>query len=109
MRRKYLDNIRWMTVVLVVIYHVLYMYNAEGILGTIGKITDLKVQYYDVFQYVVYPWFMPVLFVVAGIGRTTAYISMHEKDETGVYTGAERYGSANLFDVSVQPLYALRR
>ena len=27
MRKNYLDNIRWVTVVLVVIYHVLYMYN----------------------------------------------------------------------------------
>ena len=26
-RKLYLDNIRWMTVVLVVIYHVVYMYN----------------------------------------------------------------------------------
>ena len=29
MRKAYLDNIRWVTVVLVVIYHVIYMYNAE--------------------------------------------------------------------------------
>ncbi len=30
MRKYYLDNIRWVTVVLVVIYHVIYMYNGEG-------------------------------------------------------------------------------
>ncbi len=67
MRKSYLDNIRWITVILVVIYHVLYMYNAEGIPGTIGKITDLDVQYYDMYQYFVYPWFMFVLFIVSGI------------------------------------------
>ena len=67
MRKHYLDNIRWATVVTVVFYHVLYMYNAEGILGGLGKITDLDVQYYDVFMYLVYPWMMPVLFLVAGI------------------------------------------
>ena len=67
MRKYYLDNVRWITVVIVVIYHVLYMYNGEGILGGLGKITDLDVQYYDAFQYLVYPWFMPVLFLVAGI------------------------------------------
>lgn len=67
MRKHYLDNVRWITVVIVVIYHVLYMYNAEGVLGGLGKITDLPVQYYDIFQYLVYPWFMPVLFVVSGI------------------------------------------
>ena len=54
MRKHYLDNIRWMTVVTVVIYHVLYMYNAEGVLGGLGRITDLTVQYYDAFQYLVY-------------------------------------------------------
>ena len=31
MRRHYLDNIRWATVALVVVYHVLFMYNGEGI------------------------------------------------------------------------------
>ena len=67
MRKSYLDNIRWITVVIVVLYHVLYMYNAEGILGGLGKITNLSVQPYDIFQYFVYPWFMPLLFIVAGI------------------------------------------
>ena len=57
-RKYYLDNIRWITVVIVVLYHVIYMYNAEGIPGVCGKITDLEVQYFDVFQYIVYPWFM---------------------------------------------------
>ena len=72
MRKSYLDNIRWVTVVLVVIYHVLYMYNGEGILGTLGKITNLEVQYYDVYQYIVYPWFMVVLFIVSGISARYA-------------------------------------
>ena len=80
MRKYYLDNIRWITVVLVVIYHVLYMYNAEGILGGLGKITDLQVQYYDIFQYLVYPWFMPVLFVVSGISARL-YLDRHTDKE----------------------------
>ena len=67
MRKYYLDNIRWVTVVLVVIYHVLYMYNGEGILGGLGKITALDVQYYDIFLYAVYPWFMLLLFLISGI------------------------------------------
>ena len=80
MRKKYLDNIRWMTVVLVVIYHVLYMYNGEGILGTLGKITDLEVQYYDVYQYMVYPWFMCILFLVSGI-CSRLYLDNHTGKE----------------------------
>ena len=67
MRKHYLDNIRWVTVVIVVIYHVFYMYNSEGVLGGLGQITNLQVQYYDAFQYLVYPWIMPLLFIVSGI------------------------------------------
>ena len=67
MRKHYLDNIRWVTVVIVLLYHVLYMYNAEGILGGVGKITNLSVQHYDALMYLVYPWIMPVLYIVAGI------------------------------------------
>ena len=80
MRKHYLDNIRWATVVTVVIYHVFYMYNAEGILGGLGKITDLDVQYYDVFQYAVYPWIMPILFIVAGV-CSRLYLENHTDRE----------------------------
>ena len=69
-----------MTVVLVVIYHVFYMYNAEGILGGPGKITDLEVQYYDVYQYIVYPWFMCILFLVSGI-CSRLYLENHTGKE----------------------------
>ncbi|MBO4461725.1 MAG: acyltransferase family protein, partial [Lachnospiraceae bacterium] len=72
MRKAYLDNLRWVVVVIVVIYHVLYMYNAQGITGTLGKITDLEVQYYDIYQYIVYPWFMTILFIVSGISSRYA-------------------------------------
>ena len=67
MRKHYLDNIRWVTVVVVALYHVLFMYNAEGISGGLGKITSLSIQHYDAFMYLVYPWIMPVLYIVAGI------------------------------------------
>ena len=80
MRKYYLDNIRWVTVVLVVIYHVLYMYNGEGILGGVGKITSLDVQYYDVFLYAVYPWFMLLLFLVSGI-CSRYYLDSHTAKE----------------------------
>lgn len=66
-RKRYLDNIRWAVVAVVVVYHVFYMYNAEGVLGGLGKITKLDVQWYDLLLYAVYPWLMPVLFLVSGI------------------------------------------
>ncbi len=80
MRKHYLDNIRWITVVIVVIYHVLYMYNSEGVLGGLGKITNLTVQYYDAYQYLVYPWIMPVLFIVSGISARL-YLERHSDRE----------------------------
>ncbi len=80
MRKYYLDNIRWMTVVLVVVYHVIYMYNAEGIPGVVGKITELDVQYYDLYQYIVYPWFMILLFMVSGI-CSKLYLDTHSEKE----------------------------
>lgn len=79
-RKYYLDNVRWMTVILVVIYHVFYMYNAEGVLGGLGKITKLNVQYYDIYQYIVYPWFMPILFIVSGIS-SRLYLERHTNKE----------------------------
>ena len=66
-RKDYLDNIRWITVVIVVLYHVIYMYSDLKNPGVVGKLTKLDVQYYDVFQYAVYPWFMMLLFMVSGI------------------------------------------
>ena len=80
MRKHYLDNIRWATVVLVVIYHVIMMYNGEEMLIGLGKITNLQVQHYDIFQYLVYPWFMPVLYIVAGIS-SRLYLDAHADKE----------------------------
>ena len=79
-RKYFVDNIRWVTVILVLIYHVFYMYNAEGISGGLQKITNLKVQYYDIYMYFVYPWFMPVLFLVAGMS-SRFYLDSHTNKE----------------------------
>lgn len=65
MRKYYLDNIRWSTVVLVVVYHVIYMYNGVVTAGVIGPFSDT--QYQDGLQYLLYPWFMLLLFLVSGM------------------------------------------
>ncbi len=72
MRKHYLDNIRWMTVVLVVVYHMAYMYNGQGIAGVAGRISDQEFQAADLLQYVLYPWFMSLLFIVSGISARIA-------------------------------------
>ena len=78
MRKVYVDNIRWMTVVLVVIYHVIYMFNGIETAGVIGPFH--KVQYQDAYQYMVYPWFMVLLFVVSGMSARY-YLNSHTHKE----------------------------
>ena len=65
MRRHWLDNLRWVTVLLVLFYHVIYFYNGKGVFGGIGGFGGP--QYQDVVMYILYPWFMPLLFLLAGI------------------------------------------
>jgi len=56
------------------------MYNTEGIQGVVGRITNLDVQYYDAFQYFVYPWIMCILFIVSGIS-SRLYLEKHSGKE----------------------------
>lgn len=70
MRKYYLDNIRWLTVVLVLIYHVFYLFNGVGVLGGVGSFSP--VQYQDSVLYFVYPWFMVLLFLVSGMSARYA-------------------------------------
>ena len=75
MRRYYLDNIRWMTVVAVVVYHVIFIYNAVmPPYKRIGAFAETQTQ--DAVLYVLYPWFMILLFIVAGIS-SRCYLETH--------------------------------
>ena len=65
MRKYYIDNVRWATVVLVVIYHVIYMFNSITTEGVIGPITTFHGQ--DVIEYLLYPWFIVILFIISGM------------------------------------------
>lgn len=65
MRKTYLDNVRWATVLLVLVYHVWYMFNGVGVLGGVPGAESIPL--FDLLACVVYPWFMVLLFVVAGI------------------------------------------
>lgn len=78
MRRLYLDNIRWITIVLVAVYHVVYMFNGVQLYGVIGPFHD--VQYQDSIQYLLYPWFMVLLFAVSGI-TSRYYLESHTDKE----------------------------
>ena len=74
-RRIYLDNIRWITVCIVVVYHVIYMFNGVQTFGVIGPFRER--QWQDAFQYLVYPWFMALLFVVSGMAARY-YLERHD-------------------------------
>ena len=78
MRRYYLDNVRWMTIVSVMVYHVLYMYNSVATAGVIGPFREK--QYQDSLQYILYPWFMILLFIVAGM-CSRYYLEKHSVKE----------------------------
>lgn len=66
MRKHWIDNLRWVTVLLVLLYHVIYFYNNKGVFGGVGGFGNGP-QYQDVLMYILYPWFMPLLFLLAGI------------------------------------------
>ena len=74
MRKHWIDNLRWTTLLLVLLYHVIYYYNNKGVFGGIGGFGEFPQvqQYQDVLMYMVYPWFMPLLFILAGVSARYA-------------------------------------
>ena len=74
MRKHWMDNLRWVSVLLVLLYHVIYFYNNKGVFGGIGGFGEYPEypQYQDVVMYILYPWFMPLLFILAGISARYA-------------------------------------
>ena len=68
MRKNWIDNLRWLTVLLVLFYHVFYFYNNKGVFGGVGGFdSDPMKQPQDIVMYILYPWFMMLLFLLAGI------------------------------------------
>lgn len=78
MRKYYIDNIRWVTVLLVVVYHVIYIFNSVLSFGIIGPVTTFHGQ--DAVQYLLYPWFMVILFIISGM-CSYYYLENHSSKE----------------------------
>ena len=74
MRKHWIDNLRWVTVLSVLFYHVIYFFNNKGVFGGIGGFGEYPEwhQYQDVVMYILYPFFMPLLFILAGISSRYA-------------------------------------
>lgn len=77
MRKYYLDNIRWITVLFVALYHVFFIFNS--VIPDLGM-PFREVQYQDAILYVLYPWFMILLFIVAGMS-SRYYLEKHAVKE----------------------------
>ena len=78
MRKYYIDNIRSFTIILVVFYHVIYMFNSVITAGVIGPITNAP--WLDTVQYLLYPWFMLILFIISGM-CSRFYLENHSNKE----------------------------
>ncbi|MGM9753980.1 MAG: acyltransferase family protein [Candidatus Cryptobacteroides sp.] len=78
MRRLWVDNLRWVTVLLVVFYHCFYIFNSVGVFGGIGAFSENQPQ--DAVEYVLYPWFMALLFLLAGMSSRWALENKSAKE-----------------------------
>lgn len=77
-RKYYLDNIRSLTVILVIIYHAFYLFNGVGI--PTGFANGVGFWLYDAICTFVYPWFMVLLFLVAGIAARHSIVKRGKRD-----------------------------
>ena len=78
MRKYYIDNIRSFTVITVVFYHIIYIFNSIITAGVIGPIANTP--WLDVVQYLLYPWFMLILFIISGM-CSRFYLTEHSNQE----------------------------
>ena len=84
MRKHWIDNLRWATILLVLFYHVIYFYNNKGVFGGVGGFGGSQPQ--DVVMYILYPWFMPLLFLLAGMSARYALEKHSGKEWFGART-----------------------
>jgi surface polysaccharide O-acyltransferase-like enzyme len=68
-RKNFIDNIRSITVILVIIYHVVYLFNSAGVPKNIG---ETGIPAFDGLCYFIYPWLMAIMFLLAGISARYA-------------------------------------
>ena len=68
-RKNYLDNIRWITILVVVIFHIFFYYNNIGVTSMFMGLADNPsvegaaptITFAGIYQYAVYQWFMLLL------------------------------------------------
>jgi peptidoglycan/LPS O-acetylase OafA/YrhL len=63
-RKHFIDNLRSIMVIIVIVYHVFYLFNSGGVPRPIG---EAGIPAFDGLCYFVYPWLMTTMFLLAGI------------------------------------------
>ena len=76
MRKYYIDNLRWATILLLFPYHTAMIYNDWGENFYVRSIPVAPISGFIIASY---PWFMPLLFVVSGIG---SYWALQKRSPT---------------------------
>lgn len=69
MRKYYLDNIRWFVILLVLVFHVVSIFSSCKGLMSFNK---PGIPALDSIGYMIYPWFMSCMFIVAGVSAKHA-------------------------------------
>ncbi len=67
MKKNYLNNLKWVVVIIVLICHVILSYNNEGLPGCIWAIPSDIPQYQNLFLYICEPWIMGCMFMASGV------------------------------------------
>jgi len=68
-RKHFLDNIRSITIVIVIVYHIFYLFNSAGV---VSNIKETGIPSFDIVCYFAYPWLMTIMFLIAGISARYA-------------------------------------
>lgn len=77
MRKHFLDNLRYGVVIAVILYHIFYEFNSVGV---IRNVAIQGIPSLDVIEYILYPWFMAILFLIAGISARYALQRRNHKE-----------------------------
>lgn len=73
MRKQFIDNLRWMSILLLFPYHTCMIYNN---FGENFYVKGRSISLLSGFIQITYPWFMPLLFVLAGM---STYYALYKR------------------------------
>ncbi len=79
-RKAYIDNLRSGIILLVILYHIVYLFNSVGV---ITNVAIPGIPQMDVVLYILYPWFMICMFALAGISARYALSRLEIKALAG--------------------------